>query len=495
MPIKHGSTGVGAVYYGSTAIGRVYHGSTLVFDGAGAPVASSVWTLDSTYDAGTDPLAEKDIVFSQAWDELLIIVDGITISSGSLRGYCSTDGGSTFFSASTDYVPIDSNGFLGSPRQEFFYAAGTGGVIQNFTHIPNARGYDKLLFNAEDYAGSLGAFRGDKANGIDAIRINNTTASTMTAGKIYVYGRNAPWSELGSWTGGVDASASDLDFTGLAGYDELIMHVDGVGTDTIANRSVRYSDDNGTSFYSGSTDFRREFTLAGLKSDWQDAIITGNDSTAAKYMHHRLMTAAMQVKAGIGIGAREDNAARDPGMISTLTTDPIDALRLTTRGSQLMNSGEVRVYGRELPWTMIEARNCASSPAADQDFTDLDAYNELLVIMDGVGASGSSQRLMKLSVDNGSTFPTGGVGVYTNYSDGSYSSNDYCFALSSNSSAARYGILHIPSTAATLKPFLTAGGNARCGTFRSSSQVNALRVSSNNASINLNSGMIYVLGR
>ena len=38
MPIKYGSTGVGAVYYGSTAIGRIYHGSTLVFDGAGGSV-------------------------------------------------------------------------------------------------------------------------------------------------------------------------------------------------------------------------------------------------------------------------------------------------------------------------------------------------------------------------------------------------------------------------------------------------------------------------
>lgn len=459
--------------------------------GGGTPSptpASSVWTLDSTYDAGTDPLTEKDIVFSQAWDELLIIVDGITIASGALKAYISTDGGATYFSANGDCASIDNDAFL-NIRQEMFYMTSQNGGFHNFTHIPNARGHDKLLFNAED--STRGAFRGDKVNGINAIRVNNTAASTMTAGKIHVYGRHAPWNELGSWQGGVDPSAPDVDFTGLAGYDEMIFHIDGVTADASANRSIRYSDDNGASFYSGSTDFRREIATNGTKTDWQDASITGTDNAAAKYMHHRLFTAAMQVKAGIGIGGRENNE----GMISTVTAIPINAMRMTTRNTVNLNGGVAKVFGRALPWTLIEARNCATSPATHQDFTDLGDYNELLVIMDGVGASGSAQRLMKFSVDNGLTFPTGGVGAYTNYSNGNYSSNDYCFVLSSNSSAARYGILHVPSTKAVLKPFVGAGGNAHYGTFRDSSPVNAVRVSSNNVSINLNSGMIYVLGR
>ena len=50
MPIKHGSTGVGAVYYGSTAIGRVYHGPTLVFDGAGG--GATPWSATLTVPSG-----------------------------------------------------------------------------------------------------------------------------------------------------------------------------------------------------------------------------------------------------------------------------------------------------------------------------------------------------------------------------------------------------------------------------------------------------------
>ncbi|GGD37538.1 hypothetical protein GCM10010989_09620 [Croceicoccus pelagius] len=96
--------------------------------GGGTPTptpASSVWTLDTTWTPASSPTDEHDMILSQDRDELLIIVDGVTAGSY-VRGYVSTDGGSTFFGGSTDYQPITNDGFLSGVRGELFFMAGAG---------------------------------------------------------------------------------------------------------------------------------------------------------------------------------------------------------------------------------------------------------------------------------------------------------------------------------------------------------------------------------
>lgn len=144
-------------------------------------------------------------------------------------------------------------------------------------------------------------------------------------------------------------------------------------------------------------------------------------------------------------------------------------------------------------WTLVASQNCASAPAANFDFTGLGSYNELLIHLVGVGASGAgAARVIRVSVDNGSTFYSASGDYLKLSAAGTTTSQGSAGFTTPASSAAQWFSLQIRNMKGAKKLCLSEQGNVLFDA--SASDINAVRVTSNSADT-LNSGTIYVYAR
>jgi hypothetical protein len=170
--------------------------------------------------------------------------------------------------------------------------------------------------------------------------------------------------------------------------------------------------------------------------------------------------------------------------------------RIITQGWRL--AGACAAVGGSSPG----AWDYAGSAVANVDFTNLDGFNELMVILRGLTASASGFRVLQASTDNGATFrSTSGDYVLLN-AQGTESNTTGVAVQSNPLSTAVTGIIHIPNAGLAgvpkeMTPLNALGGT---GTFnalfvQSTNPINALRVVSVGSTGNLNGGSIRVLGR
>lgn len=131
------------------------------------------------------------------------------------------------------------------------------------------------------------------------------------------------------------------------------------------------------------------------------------------------------------------------------------------------------------------------------DTTDLEQYQELLIIMQAVTTTGATFRLARASIDNGATFYSGAA-HYTAITNGFSGGTQTGFFFSTGqSAAAAYGALWIPNL--TLEgvqkvgiPLHAAGWSYWLN--QTTAKVNAIRVC-NSAASNMTGGIISVLAR
>jgi hypothetical protein len=184
------TSGVTAATYGDSthvpqiavdAKGRITSASNVAISGGGG----SAWTLAGS-NTISSAVANVDFTGLGSYSELLIIGTGLTTSSSGFRAVrVSTDGGSTFYSTSGDYLDVSTAGVTTANTALSTHATSTTSARDIMVRIsPNISGAPKISNNQQ---GTYSRFAAS-TSAIDAVRVF-TTAGNLTAGTIYVYGR------------------------------------------------------------------------------------------------------------------------------------------------------------------------------------------------------------------------------------------------------------------------------------------------------------------
>ena len=143
----------------------------------------------------------------------------------------------------------------------------------------------------------------------------------------------------------------------------------------------------------------------------------------------------------------------------------------------------------------VAVTNSAASGSA-VDFPNLSAYNEILVFIKQVTATGACIRQLLVSVDNGSNF-LNSSGNYINFdSNGAESNGTVLSFTNGNNATAQSGYIMISNFNSTSVKWVTSGFPATnlCGYIPTSiGALNAVRVRPHANSFN--GGTIYIFGR
>lgn len=178
---------------GSQAIGFVLEGeppedAPIVPGPAGTngTSASSDWTLlNTTVAAGA---AQYDVIGLAGYNEILVIVDGITRSVTGLTSLrVSIDNGANFLAAAGDYVDVSVAGVETAASTMPFHTTNATVARSGRIHI--------VLFDTASVVKNAMSWDGNNyfiptANALNAIRVYSGAAGgNLNAGTIYVYGR------------------------------------------------------------------------------------------------------------------------------------------------------------------------------------------------------------------------------------------------------------------------------------------------------------------
>lgn len=180
------------IYHNGTSWVRLAAGTSgqvLKTNGAGAdpswttPTASG-WTLFSTTTIST-PVASVEVTGLAGYTEIMIQLSGWTYSTtNAALLQVSTNNGSSYYSASGDYVVVSSAGALTNTVGGTFYTGNTTSARTGTIIIEgNVAGAPKNLKAMSD---SYRQFIADNANDIDAIKILGVNAGNITAGTMTV---------------------------------------------------------------------------------------------------------------------------------------------------------------------------------------------------------------------------------------------------------------------------------------------------------------------
>lgn len=161
----------------------------------------------------------------------------------------------------------------------------------------------------------------------------------------------------------------------------------------------------------------------------------------------------------------------------------------------LMIPGPRGADGAGASWTLIEARACTGN--ANEDFINLSAYSEILVICSLITKSAAGIITCQLSTDNGGTFLTasGDYQSFNTAGSGALSNQTSINVHSTSSTAARSGYTMIQAFNKS-STFKVAWNTSALPEYLipNTTAFNALRISSNGGG-NLTAGTIYLLGR
>lgn len=142
-------------------------------------------------------------------------------------------------------------------------------------------------------------------------------------------------------------------------------------------------------------------------------------------------------------------------------------------------------------WTLIETR-IISSAVANEDFTDLGGFSEILVIARLITTSASARRFFNLSVDNGVSFFNSSGDYVVVGTDGTETGTNELAAHTTTTTAARTVFMHLANNVADAPKFVRGDADTRLFV-ASLAVVDAVRILASSG--NLTDGTIYVMGR
>lgn len=300
---------------------------------------------------------------------------------------------------------------------------------------------------------------------------------------------------LGTWSGTAIArtsvrasSNSDSPVNFAAGTKHIAVVVDGFTMhNAVAPQLVTHTTTSKSTAI-GDTGAYIRFTNAGAKTYTIEPNATTPLQVDAEIVVHNVGAGDLTLVAGSGVtlnapaGGSLVIQQNSTATIKKVATDEFDITGQTVR----VGDG----------WQLVEAR--AMTTNANEDFTGLGVYQDLLVICSGITASVSGARQMLLSVDGGATYNnTSGdyVGVAA---DGTTSTGTGIGIHSTNATAARSGMRQLTGNVdGTIKMVHGANRTDAFGAtlfVASTAVVDAVRIT-NSGGGNLTGGTIYVLGR
>lgn len=137
----------------------------------------------------------------------------------------------------------------------------------------------------------------------------------------------------------VDGAKADIDFVGLAAFNEILIVARGLSDGTSGTRCVRVSVNNGVSFYAASGDYI-QVENTGISTN---STIFGGHGTATtsarSFVTHILNTKGTD-KVAI------DMSSTQPQRLFIASALDINAVRITNTGGGNITAGTVRVYAR-----------------------------------------------------------------------------------------------------------------------------------------------------
>lgn len=220
------------------------------------------WSLVDSWTHSVD-VTEKAFIGLAGLDDALILIRGVSASVSSQRSLqVSIDNGSNYLSTSGDYVTIDGTGVATNVTNVGFHqtsatAARSGLIMVQAFSLATDKVVDRM--SRVDVRQAIIP----TANALNAVRVNNSAGGNLTAGSIWLLGRIGAfqWEHIESRT----VTLATEDFTGLSGYNDIRILLDGVTASAAGNRRVVVSTDNGSTFLTTSGDY------VNIASDGQES--------------------------------------------------------------------------------------------------------------------------------------------------------------------------------------------------------------------------------
>lgn len=142
----------------------------------------------------------------------------------------------------------------------------------------------------------------------------------------------------GKWEFSVDGAKANVDFVGLSGYSQLLIIIDAVtGSAGTANRTVRVSTDNGSTYYSTSGDYVQMSAAGTVTNTGSCSFLSSATSAAA--------TCSVRINNSKG-ALKEISSSAAGNFLFRASASDINAVRITTNTADTLNGGKIYVYGR-----------------------------------------------------------------------------------------------------------------------------------------------------
>lgn len=188
-----------------------------------------------------------------------------------------------------------------------------------------------------------------------------------------------------------------------------------------------------------------------------------------------------------------DKTINDLTSTSSLNDGDLFEIENTSNNSRKVAASVVAAYAVEKGNWEVAASWTYSSGVPNVDFANLGAYNHLIVIAKDLTTASSTDRFLRLSTDNGSTFHSSGYDLLS--SAGAPSAGTVAASNNGSATAARSFIAEIPgSNIAGIPKVINTPHAAQTRIFTGSTDaINALRVAASTG--NITGGSIVILGR
>lgn len=178
--VSEGSDAVRCVSYQRAS------GAPLVVSGVG----TGAWTLIGS----NSPSTSAAVTFTglAGYTDLMVYAAGVACSvSGTILLQCSTNNGSSYYSASGDYLAIDSAGTTVNTVGASFWSTNSTSARYGLVMVRgiNVTGAPKMMWAENVTSTMLRPFVADNANDVDAIQLVPSGGGTMSGGTIYLWGR------------------------------------------------------------------------------------------------------------------------------------------------------------------------------------------------------------------------------------------------------------------------------------------------------------------
>lgn len=186
-----------------------------------------------------------------------------------------------------------------------------------------------------------------------------------------------------------------------------------------------------------------------------------------------------------------DKTINDLTAATSLSSGDLLEIENTSNNSRKITAANAKNYMSS--WTVAGSWTWSTN-VTEVDFTGLGSYNEIMFVARGVTASASGVRILRVSVDGGSSYYSAS-GDYQGIGNDGADNASTGFSHSTSSTAARTLVVHIVNTKGTYKMAdVHTTTSIRQLFVASSSDINAVRFT-NSAGGNLTAGTIMLLAR